>query len=68
MYTYIVFDISVSLITESLETPCYLKKVEIGQVGNGGWDNMLPRPTALQIAQFLSQNWNKLSVMDGVCV
>lgn len=53
MDTYIVLDISVSLISESVETPRYLKKVELGQVENGGWDNMLLRLSANSSVSFL---------------
>lgn len=32
---YILFDISVILVTKSVEPPCYLKWFQLGQVGNG---------------------------------
>lgn len=53
MDTHILLYISVTLISKSMETPYYLQKFELGQVGNEFCDKMLSRLCALRIAQFL---------------
>ena len=53
MDTHILLDISVMLISKSMETPYYLQKLELDQVRNEFCDKMLSRLCALRIAQFL---------------
>ena len=53
MDTHILLDISDMLIFKSMETPYYLQKLELDQVGNEFCDKMLSRLCALRIAQFL---------------